>query len=155
VAENIIDALDASCVRLELTGKRKPEIIGELVGALASAGRIDDAELVTAQILERESLASTGIGGGIAIPHCLSSAAKGTVLGIGRKRAGARFDAVDKRPVTLFFLMVGPPGAQHEHLRLLSKLARYLHDPSLKTELLEARSPDDVVAAFASREQNR
>ncbi len=155
MAENIVDALDASCIRLELTGRKTPEIIRELVNAVAEAGRINDADLVTAQMLERESLASTGIGGGIAIPHCLSAAAEETVLAVGRNRSGARFDAVDKRPVTLFFLMVGPPGAHYEHLRLLSKLARYLHDPSLKKALLDAQSPQDVVAAFESREQYR
>ncbi len=155
MTERIADALDTSCIKLELDGKRKLDVIRELVTLIADAGRITDAELVTSQILDRESLATTGIGGGIAIPHCLSEAASETVLAIGRKRSGVKFDAVDRRPVSLFFLMVGPPGAHNEHLRLLSRLARYLHDPGLKGGLLESASPQEMLALFEAREADR
>lgn len=155
MTERIIDALDTCCIKLELDGRKKLDIIRELVALIADGGRITDADLVVSQILERESLATTGIGSGIAIPHCLSEAARETVLAVGRKRAGAKFDAVDRRPVSLFFLMVGPPDAHNEHLRLLSRLARYLHDPSLKEGLLEAASPEEVLALFEAREAHR
>ncbi|MFW5683395.1 MAG: PTS sugar transporter subunit IIA [Spirochaetota bacterium] len=149
--DSIGEVLDASCMELDLSAKKKPDIIRELVEVLARAGKIDDVDAVTEQVLERESLTTTGIGGGIAIPHCLSPSASGTVLAFGRKRKGAKFDAVDKRPVQLFFLMVGPPGAHNEHLRLLSKLARHLHDSRLKDALLQAKTPEDVVSLFQSR----
>ena len=60
--------------------------------------------------------------------------------------------AVDKQPVQLFFLMVGLPGSHNEHLRLLSKLSRYLYDPDTKASLLAAPTPEEVVAIFAGRE---
>ena len=150
--DSIASALDESCVKLELAARKKPDIIRELVELLANAGRITDANEVTRQVMERESMTTTGIGGGIAIPHCLSQAAPDTVLAFGRHPKGAKFDAVDKRPVRLFFLMVGPPGAHNEHLRLLSRLARYLHDPGLKDALLDAESADEVVRLFTERE---
>lgn len=150
--DSIADALDESCVKLDLGSRRKPELVRELVDVLAQAGKIADADTVTREVLEREALTTTGIGGGIAIPHCLSSSANRTVLAVGRRASGAKFDSVDKRPVYLFFLMVGPPGAHNEHLRLLSRLARYLHDPGLKKALLDARSPADVVEIFRERE---
>jgi fructose-specific phosphotransferase system IIA component len=153
VIDSIGEVLDVSCVHLDLAAKKKPEIVRELVEVLANAGKVDDIDTVTEQVLQREALTTTGIGGGIAIPHCLSSSAPATALAVGRKRSGARFDAVDKRPVQLFFLMVGPPNAHNEHLRLLSKLARYLHDPGLKDALLQAEKPEDVVSLFENREQ--
>ncbi len=153
MADTLVDALDAGCVTLDIKAKKKPEIIRELVDLLARAGKIDDAEEVTRKVLEREELTTTGIGGGIAIPHCLSGAASETHIAFGRKKSGARFDAVDKRPVQLFFLMVGPPGAHNEHLRLLSKLARYLHDSGLKQSLLSARDPGEIVDLFRERER--
>lgn len=153
--ERIVDALDASRIKLELTGRRKTEIIKELVDVAAGDGRLSDREAVTRQVLEREQLTTTGIGGGIAIPHCLTPAVTETVMAIGRKSAGARFDAIDKQPVKLFFLIIGPPGAHNEHLRLLSRLARYLHDPRLKQALLGAEDPQAVIDAFGAREQER
>ncbi|MFW5684071.1 MAG: PTS sugar transporter subunit IIA [Spirochaetota bacterium] len=152
MTDSIATVLDESCVQLELTARRKPDIIRELVEVLARANRISDADEVTRRVLEREELTTTGIGGGIAIPHCLSVSASETVLAFGRKSSGAKFDAVDKQPVLLFFLMVGPPGAHNEHLRLLSKLARYLHDPGLKESLLSATTPEQVVDLFRGRE---
>jgi fructose-specific phosphotransferase system IIA component len=153
MTDSIASALDQASVELELSARKKPDIIRELVEVLAGAGRINDADEVTRQVLEREAMTTTGIGGGIAIPHCLSPAAPQTVLAFGRKKSGAKFDAVDKRPVQLFFLMVGPPGAHNEHLRLLSKLARYLHDPGLKKALLAATTPEEAIELFANRER--
>lgn len=150
--ETIRDALYPECVRLSLHGRRKPEIIHELVGMLATCGRIRNAAEVEALVAERELLTTTGIGNGIAIPHCLSASVERTVLGFGRSRRPVKFDAVDKKPVTLFFIMVGPPDAHNEHLRLLSKLARYLHDTRLKQRLLTASSEQEVVRLFEERE---
>lgn len=145
--------LPATAVSLNITAKRKPEIIREMVDLLAGAGIVRDADAVAAETIAREELATTGIGGGIAIPHCLSAEVTGTAIAFGRRIPGAKFDAVDKQPVQLFFLMVGLPGAHNEHLRLLSKLARYLHDPDMKAGLLSASSPEEIVELFARRER--
>jgi len=153
VIDSISRALDRECIRLELNGRKKPEIVRELVDVLASAGKIDDAEAITRLVLEREALTSTAIGDGIAIPHCLSDSVTRTTMAFGRKRGGAKFNAVDKRPVELFFLMVGPPDSPNEHLRLLSRLSRYLHDPGLRESLLSATDADEVLRLFREREQ--
>jgi len=78
-----------------------------------------------------------------------------TAMAFGRKLEGARFDAVDNQPVALFFLLVGPEGSHTEHLRLLSRLSRYLHNPGFRQALLSASSPQDVLQAFAEREASR
>lgn len=153
MADMLSPLLDSRAVSLSIAARRKPDIIRELVALLGVTGAVTDVDRVTAEVIERENVATTGIGSGIAIPHCLSPAVRGTAIAIGRRIPGAKFDAVDKQPVQLFFLMVGLPGSHNEHLRLLSRLARFLHDPDLKAELLSAREPEEAVAAFRRREE--
>ena len=144
--------LDADAVSLDIVSKKKPEIIRELVELLGATGAVSDVEGVVAEVTAREAMASTGVGNGVAIPHCLSASVRGTAMAFGRRASGAKFDAVDRRPVQLFFLMVGLPGAHNVHLRLLSKLSRYLGDSEFKSGLLGARSGVEVVGLFARRE---
>ena len=151
--EKISDALSPACIKLDIQGRKKPEIIAELVQIFADAGQIGAPGTITEQVQEREAMMSTGIGGGIAVPHCLSPAVDETLLAFGRHKKGAKFDAVDKKPVRLFFIMIGPTGAHSEHLRLLSKLSRLLHDETLKSGLLKATSPEEVITLFTDREK--
>jgi fructose-specific phosphotransferase system IIA component len=148
------EILDERCIALELTGRKKPEIIAELVDTLIRGVAVSDPELLTRELVDREKLSTTGIGSGIAIPHALSGTVEETALAFGRKLEGTRFDAVDNQPVALFFLLVGPKGTHTEHLRLLSRLSRYLHNPTFRQRLLDATSADEVLQAFADREQS-
>lgn len=152
MSDGIAPILDPGAISLSIQSKKKPDIIRELVELLGATGVVQDVEAVTAEVLAREELATTGIGSGIAIPHCLSAHVTGTSLAFGRKVPGAKFDAVDKQPVQLFFLMVGLPGAHNEHLRLLSKLSRYLHDADTKASLLAAATAEDILQIFSQRE---
>jgi len=104
-----------------------------------------DVEKLEAAILERERLSSTGIGGGIAIPHVRIRGFDEHVAMLGRSRLGVSFDAIDRRPVHLIFLIVGPEKENEAHLRILARLAKFLHDASFRDRLLMAR---DATAAF-------
>ncbi|MBN2050763.1 MAG: PTS sugar transporter subunit IIA [Spirochaetales bacterium] len=146
------EMLDTSCIELELKERRKPELIRELAEILSRCGAITDIDSLVDEIMERENLSSTGIGSGIAIPHCLTSQVSETRIAFGRKTEGARFDAVDNRPVALFFLLVGPKGDYARHMQILSKIARYLHDPRFCQDLLAAESPEDILKIFRRKE---
>ncbi|MFO8065854.1 MAG: PTS sugar transporter subunit IIA [Spirochaetota bacterium] len=147
------DILDPRCVVLELSARRKRQAIEELVATLEAAGKINNAKKLTKEILEREKLTSTAVGNGLAVPHKLSQEAPETALAIGRAPAGIKFGAPDNEPVTLVFLLVGPTGAHTAHLRLLSRLSRYLHDPTFRSSLLEAPSAEALIEVFGEREQ--
>ena len=153
MAVSISSILDPRCIALELEAKKKTEIIGELVDLLARAAKTTDAEKLCEEVLSREKLSTTGIGSGIAIPHVLSAAVDETTIAFGRKLDGVRFDAVDNQPVSIFFLLVGPVGSYAEHLRALSKLARYLHDRTFCQALLDAASPEAVVDILRRKEE--
>lgn len=152
MAPAISEILAPDRVALELESKKKPELIEELVRLVESSGKTSDATRLLEQVMERESISTTGIGNGIAIPHCLSETVDETLLAFGRKRDGARFDSVDNQPVSIFFLLIGPAGAEGEHLRVLSKLARYLHDRTFCQALLDAETPEEVIAALRAKE---
>lgn len=153
MSDRFADILDVNAISLDIRAKKKPEIIRELAALLVASGVASDVDAITRKVLAREELATTGVGNGIAIPHCLSTCVSGTALAFGRRVPGARFDAVDRQPVQLFFLMVGLPGSHNTHLRLLSKLSRFLYDPDTKAGLLAARTAEEVIAIFAERER--
>lgn len=152
MAPAISEILAPDRITLELDSKKKPELIEELVRLVEASGKTTDGDRLLAQVLEREAISTTGIGNGIAIPHCLSETVEETLLAFGRKRDGARFDSVDNQPVSIFFLLIGPAGAEGEHLRVLSKLARYLHDRTFCQALLDAETNEEVMAALRSKE---
>ena len=84
---------------------------------------------------------STGMGEGIALPHCASAELPRPVLAVARKPEGLDFEALDGKPVRLLFLLAGPKDQPAAQLRLLSRLARLLRDPAFLEALLAADSP--------------
>jgi len=147
------EMLNPACIELNLKEKKKPEILREMVFLISGSLNIDDRDTLIEALLEREKISSTGIGNGIAIPHCLTPEVDRTHIAFGRKPGGARFDSVDGKPVSLFFLLVGPEDNPNLHLKVLSKLARYLHDGGFCRRLRKARSEEEVLNAFRSREE--
>jgi mannitol/fructose-specific phosphotransferase system IIA component (Ntr-type) len=148
------EILSPSCIELELEGRRKSDIVRELAVVLSRGCSGIDVDVLTEEILEREKLFSTGLGGGIAIPHCLTEQVNETRIAFGRKLKGVNFDAMDKRPVNLFLLLVGPAGDHSRHIQVLSKIARYLNDESFRRQLLEAKTPSAVIGAFRDKEKS-
>ena len=149
----ISDFLVPQAIRLSLKEKRKKRVIGELVEVLASAWDLDNAPALTEQILGREKMGSTGIGHGVAIPHCLTSLTERTIMAFGRCRQGISYGAADNRPVYLVFLLLGPESATSEHLKLLSKLSRLLTEEQFREHLMEAGEPEEIVELFRQREE--
>jgi fructose-specific phosphotransferase system IIA component len=152
MAEQLSEILDKRAVGLDLESKRKADVLQELVELAGEARELSNPEGIVERLAERERMSSTGIGNGIAIPHCMTDEVSATVLAIGRRKRGVKFDAADRRPVELFFLMLGPPGSDTEHLRLLSKLSRYLHDRGFHQALLKATSAEEVLQLFEAKE---
>lgn len=152
MAASLSELINPVCIELDLKEKRKPDLIRELAEVLARSGEIEDVDSLAEEVLKREKISSTGIGSGIAIPHCLTKQVSRTHIAFGRKLEGARFEAVDNQPVALFFLLVGPEGDHARHLQVLSRIARYLHDQNFCQQLLAAGSPEEVLAAVSAKE---
>jgi mannitol/fructose-specific phosphotransferase system IIA component (Ntr-type) len=149
----ISELLLPEAIRLNLKEKRKKRVLAELTELLASAWNLDNPKALTAEILNREKMGSTGIGHGIALPHCLTSLSDRTMIAFGRSPQGISYGAADNRSVTLLFLLVGPQSATSEHLKLLSKLSRLLTEEQFRGQLMEAGEPGEIIELFRRREE--
>jgi nitrogen PTS system EIIA component len=144
----IADALSESCVAAALKGTNKKEVIVELVSLLKKADLIDDVEKVVTVIEERERLGSTGIGDGVAIPHGKLKGIRNLVCAFGRSEKGIDFDAVDSKPVNIFFLLLAPEDSASLHLKMLSKISKILRDPSFRKRLADVSRVNDLYKAI-------
>jgi fructose-specific phosphotransferase system IIA component len=145
--------LEPSCVELSLKAGDKEEALREMVGLLTRSGKIEDPAALLEALKARERKISTGVGEGIALPHCASPQLSSPLLAVARKPEGLDFEALDGQPVRLLLLLVGPPDKPAAQLRLLSRLARLLRDPAFPGALLAAESPEAVRELFRRSEQ--
>ncbi|KIC70140.1 PTS fructose transporter subunit IIABC [Kocuria rhizophila] len=120
-------------------------VIRALAATVHRDGRARDAESLAADALAREAKNATGIPGGIGIPHCRSEAVTRATLVMARLAPAVDFGAKDG-PADIVFFIAAPAGADQEHLKLLSKLARSLMKKPFVASLREAASPEEVVA---------
>jgi mannitol/fructose-specific phosphotransferase system IIA component (Ntr-type) len=113
-----------------------------LAARIAERGLVRDPEQLFQKLWEREQLGSTGIGGGVAIPHCKLAGLAAGVVAVGTVPEGIDFGAVDGRPVYLFFLVISPASAPGEHLQVLAAISRWIKGGSRRIEeILALRDP--------------
>ncbi|MCA9737660.1 MAG: PTS sugar transporter subunit IIA [Gemmatimonadota bacterium] len=144
------DLFTADSVALDLKAEAKDDALEELIHLL----RLDDKSEATLlkTLRRREKLGSTGIGKGIAIPHCRSLVVSRLRLAYGRKPSGLDFKAIDGQPVQHFFLIVAPPlEVSNQYLPVLGKIAQFAKDPQVPELLLKAQGADDFLELLASR----
>lgn len=131
-------------VQLELQGSTKDEILKELIGLL---GLDEKSEGMLFKMLKRrENLGSTGIGRGIAIPHCRSLVVNRLRVAFGRKKSGVDFKAIDDKQVNFFFLIVAPPlEVSNQYLPVLGKIAQFSKESDVPQRLLEISTPQEFM----------
>jgi PTS system nitrogen regulatory IIA component len=131
-------------VKLNLESETKDDILNELVSLLGLEPKAGITLFKT--LKRRERLGSTGIGKGIAIPHCRSLVVKRLRLAYGRKPEGVDFDAIDGSPVHNFFLIIAPPlEVSNQYLPVLGKIAQFAKDPDVPRLLLDLESPQSFL----------
>jgi PTS system nitrogen regulatory IIA component len=131
---NLSDFFTTDAVSLSLGGASKDEILAELVALLKLDDRSNDTLLRMLQ--RRETLGSTGVGRGIAIPHCRSLVVSRLRLAFGRHAEGVEFQAIDNRPVFDFFLIVAPPlEISNQYLPVLGRIAQFAKEPDVPERL--------------------
>lgn len=131
-------------VKLDLEGTTKDDILKELIGLL-KLGEKDEGMLFK-MLKRRENLGSTGIGRGIAIPHCRSLVVSKLRVAFGRKAGGVDFKAIDDKPVQFFFLIVAPPlEVSNQYLPVLGKIAQFSKEPDVPARLLELKEPGEFM----------
>ncbi len=134
----ISDLLQDDLVIEEIRATDKVGVIREFARMLKTAGKIKDEDALVRVLLERESLGSTGIGDGVAIPHGKLGVIDGMVVAFGRSRQGVDFHSLDGKPVNLFFLLVTPDDKPGDHLKALARISRILKNPVLRENLIRS-----------------
>jgi len=148
----ITEMLKREFVLEQLKAGNKRDALAELAGVFAQ-GRIKvDSEAMLHVLLERERLGSTGIGDGIAIPHGKLHGLEEMVVSFGRSREGIAFDAMDGKPVHLFFLLMAPENSAGQHLKALAKISRMLKDANFRKNLLEAKMHEDLFRIIVEKD---
>ena len=138
------DFFSEDAIKLELEGTAKDDILKELIDLL---GLDDKSEGMLFKMLKRrENLGSTGIGRGIAIPHCRSLVVSKLRVAFGRKSIGVDFKAIDEKPVFFFFLIVAPPlEVSNQYLPVLGKIAQFSKEADVPDRLLKLKQPREFM----------
>lgn len=125
--------------------RTKEAVLRELARLLAATGRVGSESKLFQDLLFREKKASTGIGGGLAIPHIRTLQAKELIVALAISRDGVDFDAMDQKKVQVFVAMVTPPYEDKLYLRVLKSLGNAFSAPGVKNSLLEAKNSGEVI----------
>src|SRR3989339_772562 len=141
----ILDVLRKETILTDLKSKDKKGVIEELVASISQVTGKNSNELVQV-LLERERLGSTGIGGGIGIPHGKLANLESLIMGFGLSRKGVDFESIDGRPAHLFFILLTPENSTGLHLKLLSRISRLLKNESFKKKLMKATDSNQVYS---------
>jgi mannitol/fructose-specific phosphotransferase system IIA component (Ntr-type) len=137
-------------VKLDLESDTKDDVLRELVTLLGLDEKAESTLIKT--LKRRENLGSTGIGKGIAIPHCRSLVVNRLRLAYGRKVAGMDFNSIDGAPVHNFFLIVAPPlEVSNQYLPVLGKIAQFAKDPDVPERLSEISDPNEFLRLLEER----
>ncbi|KAA3635153.1 MAG: PTS sugar transporter subunit IIA [Calditrichaeota bacterium] len=136
---------EENLITFNLSATSKDDVIKELVDAISNSDTVKDSEQLLKDVQERENLVTTGVGYGVAFPHAKTRAVKGIVIAFGRSTDGIDFDAMDHKPVKLFFLIAAPEDAIGAHLNVMARLSFLMKSEENREKLLEAVSPGDVL----------
>ncbi|WP_315372504.1 fructose PTS transporter subunit IIA, partial [Paenibacillus xylanexedens] len=148
----ITDLMIQETMIMDLQATTKDEAIDELIASLNRSGRINDPVLFKEMIYKREAESSTGIGGGIAMPHAKTTAVNEPTVVFAKSRKGLDFEALDDQPAHVFFMIAAPEGAGNTHLRTLAALSRLLIDSDFISQLMSTDTPADVSALFDAKQ---
>jgi mannitol/fructose-specific phosphotransferase system IIA component (Ntr-type) len=142
--------LAPEAIRLDLDAASREAVLHDLVALLGLPD--GDADVLERVLLRREGIGSTGVGRGIAIPHCRSLVVDRVRLAFGRHPAGLDYAAIDGRLVHHFFLILAPPlEVSNLYLPILGRIAQFAKEPDIPERLTQLQSPGDLLALMDAK----
>jgi len=148
----LTDVLEKDLIKIPLTGNDRDHSIKELIHILNEKKSIQNEDSVFQAVLDREKIMTTGVGNGIAIPHCKHKDSPEFVVALGIKPDGLDFESIDKKPVRIVFLLVGPENNPGLHIKLLSRISRLMSNEELRQKLVESDSADSAFQLIEEEE---
>ena len=144
------DYLPESHIIVGLKGKRKIEIIEELLKVMLDRNLIEDYEMALNDILSREGYLSTGLENGLAIPHAKTRGINNLSMVFGLVPDGVEFETLDGKPAHLIFLVLSPVDTSGPHIQALALISRNLKNASTRNQIINAKSAKEVAEIFKS-----
>jgi len=146
--------LKVKFIELDLKGNNKIEIISELVELIASSRRLKNKKAFFKAVAERESMGSTAIGNGVAIPHARTKGLNNFILAFAKKNGGIDFEALDGEKTFLFFVLASPENDVGNHLKILAEISRLVKDKFIIEGLKKAKDKKEILRIFGTFEKN-
>jgi PTS system nitrogen regulatory IIA component len=146
------DFLHPLDINPDLSARTKHEVLQELIRTLHERHPGIDREKLHHLLMEREQLGSTGVGGGIAIPHAKISQLGQSIVVFGRSTTGIAFNALDGKPVYLFFLLVADADSLDSYLKILARISRLLKDRELRNRLMKAADSEAMYKIIVEQD---
>jgi len=154
-ATSLAEMLDERVVTLDIAGSTKRDVLNQLVQLLVGSGYLERPDLFLQKLLDREQLMTTGLGGGVAFPHPREPQRDlfdRPMVAIGISTEGIEYDAIDGRPVHVFFLICAPDDGTH--LWTMARLSHMFRGTDAVAQLLSAQSPGRVIELLARRDSH-
>lgn len=150
MTESLKEILPSSAMMPDIQGTTREQILTQMSRHTVALGWLKESEELANTLMERESLGSTGIGQGVAIPHGRLKNLDNIHLIFARSQEAIPFDAIDGNPVRLFFLIVSPLDDGNDHLLLLARIARLMRNSDIREQLLKAPTVEDLEKVFSA-----
>jgi fructose-specific phosphotransferase system IIA component len=153
----IVEFLSKKAIATDIKATKKEDIIKELADLLINAGEIEKRyrnKLIDA-LMARESLGSTGIGQGVAIPHAKSDCVEKLVAAFALSKKGVDFDSLDAEPVYIFFLLVAPQDSAGPHLKALARISRLLKDKYFRDSLRACVEDKSIIKIISQEDEKK
>lgn len=153
----IMDFLSKKAIVTDIKSTKKEDVINELVDALIEAGDIEKRcrNKLIDSLMSRESLGSTAIGQGIAIPHAKSDCVEKLVAAFGLSNKGVDFDSLDGEPAYIFFLLVAPQDSAGPHLKALARISRLLKDKYFRDTLRTCEDDKAIIKIIIQEDEKK
>ncbi len=148
----IVDLIRREMLLPALKSTSKTSIIKELAACVAGNHPAVDEQRLVKVLIDREELASTAIGEGVAIPHGKLGTLTEIVACVARARRGVDFDSMDGQPTYLFFVLVAPENSTGSHLKALARISRVFKDGDFRARLLAADDADSMYEVIAEED---
>lgn len=150
---NLVDVFKTENIKIPLQKNTKPEVIKELVAVLSQNNAITNSEGIIQAVFDREEIMTTGVGNGVAIPHCKHEDSRNFAIALGVHPTGIDFDSIDKKPARIIFLLVGPEDQPGTHIKLLSRISRIISKDEVREKVLASKTPAEVFNLLSEEEQ--
>jgi len=147
------DVLTAERIIINLNGKDKYDALEKIVKVAKNSDKVTDENDLLKKVIEREKIKSTGIGGGIGIPHAQTSGVTDIIACLGVTEQGIEFNAIDGKPVHLVFLIATKERTNSTYLGLLSRIARLFIDEPFKQRVIKSVSPSEIMNLIIEKEK--